>query len=240
MTAQTFRGRGLGAAATERAVAESRRLGALVAYLGTNTWPLNVYQKIGFEHWNGIVMRRPLREADPSPEEEIFAPGQSVMVREAQWGDAPAFVALVLQPLGTMLLSFRRSLVSPRFVPLRRCVSNFAPLFEDCLSSGGKFLVLAGRDTPRVFGFASWVPQPGGLAFIETATHDTYADKLPELLEQAQASAASAGQTSAFCWCHPADTAVRPALLEAGFRRQAGLDVPALPARELELFHRSL
>ena len=239
MTADAHRGRGLGAEATERAVAEAQRLGASVAYLGTNTWPRNVYQKIGFEKWNGIVMRRALVTGTP-PEEKIFAPGQAVTVREAQWGDAPAFVALVLQPLGTTLLSLRRSLVSPRFAPMRRCVSNFAPLFEDCLSNGGKLLVLAGRETPRIFGFASWIPQPGGLAWIEAAAHDAYADRLTALLEQALAGAASAGLSSAFFWCHPGDEAVRRAVLQAGFQTQHRLAAPALPSQEIELFKRSL
>jgi GNAT superfamily N-acetyltransferase len=242
MTAACDRGRGLGAEATELAVAEAGRRGARVVFLGTNAWPKNVYQKIGFSKLNGIVMRRQIGPGD-APEDEIFAPGQSACIREAEWGDAPSFVGFVIQPHNTFLLSFRQSLVSSKFAPLKRCVSNFAPLYEDCLSSGGKLFVLASESQSRVFGFSACIPMKGVLgeiAWIEAAAHDAYAEQIDSLIDRALEQARTSGAVSALFANHPEDLAVRNACLRHGFAPTAEIPTPASPSGKLDLLQKLL
>jgi len=242
MTAASDRGRGLGAEATELAVAEAARRGARVVYLGTNTWPKNVYQKIGFSKWNGIVMRRQIGTGD-APEDEIFSPGQPASIRTGEWGDAPAFVGFVIQPHSTFLLSFRQSLVSSKFAPLKRCVSNFAPLYQDCLSSGGKLFVLASESPSRIFGFSACIPMKGALgeiAWIEATAHDAYEEQIDSLIDRALEQAKTSGAVSAFFANHPADLAVRNACLRHGFVPTAEIPTPVSPSGKLDLLQKLL
>lgn len=242
MTAACDRGRGLGAEATELAVVEAAKRGARVVYLGTNTWPKNVYQKIGFSRWNGIVMRRQIDTSD-APEDEIFSSGQPASIRVAEWGDAPAFVGFVVQPHSTFLLSFRQSLVSSKFAPLKRCVSNFAPLYQDCLSSRGKLFVLASESPSRLFGFSACIPMKGALgeiAWIEAATHDAYAGQIDSLIGAALDHAKTSGAASALFASHPDDLAVRDACLRHGFTPTAEIPAPVSPAGKLDLLQKPL
>ena len=128
MTRKDFRGLGIAATLTEGLVQLAWKAGCRVVYLGNTLRQVTVYEKIGFRRLYGAVMRR-AAPGETEPEKEFFAPGQETTVRPATWGDLPGVACLMAQPMESLCLDFLRGLVSPRYAPPLRCVSNFTAVW---------------------------------------------------------------------------------------------------------------
>ena len=202
LTDRDHRDRGLAGRVIEVALAQAKTAGCKVCLLGTARKPHNVYMRHGFAWQNGSVMRRSFGAADF--EQEYFAAGQPAEIRPANWGDLPGLTLLVTQPLATVCLDYPRGLLSGRYLPLERCLSNFPVLWYETAARGGLLSVLAEPRTARVFGFGSATRAPGSgrghTATIDFATHENYEAQLPELLDQVLAGCRQRGikQTQAF------------------------------------------
>ena len=185
------------AEALTSAVADlSFRAGCRVSYLGATRDPRNVYLRCGFRWWNGGVMRLE-REGSSGCEEDFFAPGQATSVRQANWGDLPAFACFVVQPWDALVLDYPRALLSGKYVKLQRCVSNFPAVHEEAGPRGGVLGVLVGESPHRVLGFGSITPEPGEYrrhkAVIDVCSHDDYDDGADSLTQWLMSEAAGCG-----------------------------------------------
>ena len=187
MTRKDFRGLGIAATLTERLVRQAWEAGCRVVYLGNSPREVSVYEKIGFRRLFGAVMRRPA-PGETDPEKDFFAPGQQTSVRPANWGDLPGVACLMAQPMESLCPDFLRGLVSPRYAPPLRCVSNFTSLWYGVEALGGSMLTLKGEDPHRVLGLGSITPGPAPLrghsAVIDALAHDNYPQGVRELLDR--------------------------------------------------------
>ena len=220
MTRKEFRGLGIAATLTEGLVRQAWEAGCRVVYLGNSPREVSVYEKIGFRRLFGAVMRRPA-PGETDPEKDFFAPGQQTSVRPANWGDLPGVACLMAQPMESLCLDFLRGLVSPRYAPPLRCVSNFTSLWNGVEALGGSMLTLEGEDPHRVLGLGSITPGPAPLrghsAVIDALAHDNYSGGTRQLLDrlvetarqkdidllQAYAAAPDSRQSRAFPGCRP-------------------------------------
>ena len=187
MTREDFRGLGIAATLTEGLVQRAWEAGCRVVYLGNSPRQVSVYEKIGFRRLFGAVMRRPA-PGETEPEKDFFAPGQQTSVRPANWGDLPGVACLMAQPMENLCLDFLRGLVSPRYAPPLRCVSNFTSLWYGVEAVGGSLLTLEGEDPHRVLGLGSITPGSAPLrghsAVIDALAHDNYAQGIRDLLDR--------------------------------------------------------
>ena len=193
LTHPKFRGIGIAEHLTNRVVGLSLDAGCRVSYLGATRDPRNVYLRVGFNWWNGGVMRKASRETTDG-EKEIFAVGQSTTLRESNWGDLPGFACFVVQPWDVLVLDYPRSLLSGKYVRLQRCVSNFPVVHEEVYRRGGVMVVLLGEAAHRILGFGSLTPEPGEArghkAVIEACVHDAYAGEIGSLIQWLMSAAA--------------------------------------------------
>lgn len=187
MTCRGFRGLGIAAILTDHLVQMAWAAGCRVVYLGNTPRQFSVYEKIGFQRISGAIMRRP-RPSQLDPEKAFYVLGQKATIRPTSWGDMPALACLIAQPLESLVVDFSRGLVSSRYVPPVRCVSNFTVLWYGDQAEDKVMLTLVGDCTHRVLGFASMTPGPAPLrghsAVIDAVTHDNYADALCSLLDK--------------------------------------------------------
>lgn len=187
MTRKDFRGLGIAATLTEGLVRQAWEAGCRVVYLGNSPRQVSVYEKIGFRRLFGAVMRRPA-SGETEPEKDFFAPGQQTSVRPANWGDLPGVACLMAQPMESLCLDFLRGLVSPRYAPPLRCVSNFTSLWYGVEALGGSLLTLEGEGPHRVLGLGSLTPGSAPLrghsAVIDALVHDNYPRRVGDLLDR--------------------------------------------------------
>ena len=187
MTRKDFRGLGIAATLTEGLVQQAWKAGCRVVYLGNSPRQASVYERIGFRRLFGAVMRRPA-PGETEPEKDFYAPGQQTTVRAANWGDLPGVACLMAQPMESLCLDFLRGLVSPRYAPPLRCVSNFTSLWYGVEALGGSMLTLEGEGPHRVLGLGSITPGPAPLrghsAVIDAVAHDNYAQGIRDLLDR--------------------------------------------------------
>jgi len=187
MTCRDFRGLGIAAILTDHLVQIAWATGCRVVYLGNTPRRFSVYEKIGFERISGAIMRQP-NPSQLDPERDFYVLGQKTTIRPTSWGDMPGVACLMAQPLEGLVVDFSRGLISSRYVPPVRCVSNFTVLWYGGQAEGKVVLTLAGDCTHRVLGFASMTPGPAPLrghsAVIDAVTHDNYADALCSLLDK--------------------------------------------------------
>ena len=196
MTREDFRGLGIASILTEQLVQTAWKAGCRVVYLGNALRQVSVYEKIEFRRLYGAIMRRP-SPVEKEPEKRFYAPGQATTVREANWGDLPAVACLMAQPMESLSLDFSRGLVSPRYAPPIRCVSNFTALWYGVQALGGLMLTLVGEGPHRILGLASMTPGPAPLrhhsAVLDALAHDAYTDGLNPLLKQLVETAGEKG-----------------------------------------------
>ena len=223
ITARAHRGRGLGHLVTDAAVELGFAAGCNVAMLGSSRHDGNVYERCGFRRVAGSIMRRDA----PGRTAEAFAPGQSVVIRQAEWGDLPGFARLVAEPLSGAVIDYPRGLCSPRVVAPLRCVSAFTSVWEDVHRHAGQMLVLASASGRRIFGFATLTPGPaparGHEAVIDFALHDNYAPFAKDLLARLLDEAASRRLVTLDAYVAASDRAKFEAILEAGFHPHSTL-----------------
>ncbi len=196
MTRQDFRGLGIAATITDQLVRRAWKAGCRVVYLGNTPRQFSVYEKIGFQRLHGAIMRR-AAPGETEPEKHFYAPGQVTTVRPTTWGDLPGVACLMAQPMENLLLDYSRGLVSSRYAPPLRCVSNFTVIWYGVQALGGLMLTLAGDGPHRVLGLASITPGPAPLrhhsAVIDAVTHDDYSQGLKPLLNRLVATARQKG-----------------------------------------------
>jgi len=90
----------------------------------------------------------------------------------------PGLVHLLAQPLNTAVIDYPRCLLSVKVADPVRCVSAFPVMYDQVRQRGGVMLVLAARDSGRIFGLVTLTPGPAPgrahSALIDFSSHDHY------------------------------------------------------------------
>ncbi|MCH2211289.1 MAG: GNAT family N-acetyltransferase [Fuerstiella sp.] len=221
VTLKPYRGRGLGAAVTDAAVAYGFDAGCRIACLGSSRVRGNVYKRIGFEYLSGCIM---CRSAGSEQHDDInlFASGQATKIRNANWGDMPGLVSLLTQSLPDTVLDYPRGLFSVKSADPVRCVSAFAAIHDQTRQRGGLMLTLASQSGSRVFGFGSLTPGPSPgrthQAVLDVAAHDRYSGSLGEIIDRLRYEATQRGVEVLRAFVGTEESLKTSALTVAGFR----------------------
>lgn len=225
LTHRDHRSGGLAGRVIDAALDQARAAQCTVCLLGTSKKPRNVYLRHGFKWQNGVVMRKSL--GDVNFEKKYFTAGQSVKVRLANWGDLPGLTLLMTQPLATVCLDYPRGLLSGRYLPLERCLSNYPTLWYHTAARGGMLLMLAEPQTGRIFGFGSVTRAPGAArkhtATVELAAHENYESYLPSMLDHLLVGCRERGIQQAQAFVAAGDVGKRDCLRGDGFTELARL-----------------
>lgn len=182
VTLPAYRRLGIAAQLTDRAASRSFSLGCKVCYLGGTS----VYRRCGFDWYAGVIMRRAAPQAGEI-ESCFFAPGQSVFVREAQWGDLPGTACLIAQRPDCVVIDYPRGLISGKHADEQRCVSNFPLLWDDAVDHGGTVCALVGEAAHRILGVGTLTPGAGAArrhaAVIDLFVHDHHVAHAAKILQ---------------------------------------------------------
>lgn len=226
LTHESIRRMGIGRLITDAAAKFGYNAGCKVAYLGASRRPDSVYLKCGFQWWYGSVMRR-AASPDVECETEIFKAGQTVVRRNASWGDMPGVACFALQPIGTFVIDYPRSLISVKYAESKFCVSNFPLVWYDLEARGGFLRVVAVQDSHRILGFGTVTPERTPhrkhVAVLDVAIHDNYLSQFDPLVSELIAQASDRGIDRLYAYLAAPDRLKAKALRTAGFRRLSKL-----------------
>lgn len=193
VTLAAFRGRNLAQAVVHAAVELGFDAGCNRAFLGSSRTIGNVYERCGFSRLAGSIMRRDAPGHVENGEE--FVSGQTVEIRNTVWGDMPGFVHLLTQPFADAVIDYPRGLLTIAIADPLRCMSAFPVVHDDVTRNGGIMLVLAARNSPRVFGLGTLTPGPASCgahrAVIDAAMHANFAVHIEDMMDRLLAEASA-------------------------------------------------
>ena len=230
LTEPAQRGKGIAQILTEHSTRQFWDDGGRAIYLGTvNPVAQHVYQKFGYQPYNGLAMRA-LR-AGESPDRfdaEYFGTNGDVQVRDAALGDIAAYTALLLahEPRAWIVRDFTEGIFyAPPAVQASGCLRPFYNTFSRHEANPANQFKLLVTERRRVVGAAS-VQRPlvgalGDQAVLEFACYPTYQPRLALLLDTALEAAGQAGARRVRAYAAGDE---RGAVLgEVGFRHEASL-----------------
>ena len=202
--------------------------GCLAAYLGVsgNNPAINLYQKLGFEKYKGIVMRCLLCTQETF-EQYYFGKHSDVSIRKAGWGDFPEIQVLASFPCNIYTFDFGRSLFSSKYVGPIRFLSVFPEMMRDFTKHGGFANVLASTASEKIVGVAHISRLPGKpqqhIAELDFYVHDNFIEQAEILVQQTIEESESLFISGINCYCLACDNDKRKVLEKLGFQQIAVL-----------------
>ncbi|MDA4121683.1 MAG: GNAT family N-acetyltransferase [Thaumarchaeota archaeon] len=147
-THPSYRGLGVANAVMSRLVSHFGERGGRVVYLGTSEpRAREVYQRVGFRVYNGVVMRHMGKEAeDRSFDEEFFSNVGDARMRDATWGDLARLTALYSCPHPWFIKDYGEKLYSHPTLPQKRALSVPISLFLRAEEGSNRLIVM---ENPR-------------------------------------------------------------------------------------------
>jgi hypothetical protein len=134
----------------------------------------------------------------------------------------PGLVHLLAQPLNTAVIDYPRCLLSVKVADPVRCVSAFPVMYDQVRQRGGVMLVLAARDSGRIFGLVTLTPGPAPgrahSALIDFSSHDHYQQAMDPLLDRLRQEAADRDIEMLEAYIAVTDTAKADALSRGGLQ----------------------
>jgi GNAT superfamily N-acetyltransferase len=186
-THPSYRGLGIANAVMSRLVSHFGERGGRAIYLGTsNPQAQEVYKRVGFMVYNGVVMRQTREKAeDRSFDEEFFSNIGDARMRNATWGDLARLTALYSLPHPWFIKDYGEKLYSHQSVPQKRALSVPISLFLRA-EEGSNRLIVMENPRGRVVGAMSvYRPDaPGAGLSLDFLVVPSYQDQAHLLLEE--------------------------------------------------------
>lgn len=196
-------------------------------YLGVrdNIPAVNLYKKLGFTHYSGIVMRR-LFTSENEFDRRCW-PGQETIVRKLDWQDFTEVSALLCEPAGMYSFDFYRQIFSSRYVEARR----FLPVFPDIMNwlekNGGCGSILQTKEHSSIVGTAFIKSSPAKtqnhIAFLDFFVLDGFLDKAKGLVSDTLKQSGLRANRTILCYCLKCDVQKKQILLSLGAEPYAAL-----------------
>jgi len=221
-----YRRSGIGTKLVTSLVNHLKSAGCMAAYLGVSEKnpAVNLYQKLGFKKYKGIVMRLLLEDKF---EQHYFSRHSDIKIRRTGWGDFPAILALASFPGGIYTFDFRRSIFSSKYVEPARFLSIFPEMMRDFARYGGFANVLTSKKEENVVGIAHIHKLPGKpqqhIAELDFYMHDNFIEWAKTLVQQTIEESESLFINGINCYCLACDSNKRETLISLGFRQIAVL-----------------
>jgi len=221
-----YRRSGIGTELLTSLINHLESAGCMAAYLGVSEEnpAVNLYQKLGFKKYKGIVMRLLLNDKF---EQHYFSRKTDIKIRRTGWGDFPAILALASFPGGIYTFDFRRSIFSSRYVEPARFLSIFPEMMRDFAKYGGFANVLTSKKEENVVGIAHIRRLPGKarhhIAELDFYTRDNFIERAKTLVQQTIEESDSLFISGINCYCLACDDSKREILIGLSFRQIAVL-----------------
>jgi GNAT superfamily N-acetyltransferase len=221
-----YQHRGIGTKLVASLINHLKSAGCMAAYLSVSEKnpAVNLYQKLGFKKYKGIVMRLLLNDKF---EQHYFSSHPDIKIRRTGWGDFPAILALASFPGGIYTYDFRRSIFSSRYVKPARFLSIFPEMMKDFAKYGGFANVLTSKKEENVVGIAHIRRLPGKarrhIAELDFYTHDNFIERAKTLVQQTIEESDSLFISGINCYCLACDDNKREILIGLSFRQIAVL-----------------
>ncbi len=167
-----------------------------------------LYEKLGFTNYNGIIMRKILKQSDRIPV-QTGDDCQKEIIRRTVWGDYPAVSALIASDASMYAFDFSRAIFSGRYVPCDRFLSVFPKMMEHFTKYGGFANVIVSPLSFNIVAIAHIQRMPGPLqdhmAVLDFFANDDYIDRTSNLLTITIEQAKSLSLETIRIYCPAAD-----------------------------------
>jgi len=196
-------------------------------YLGVkdNVPAVNLYKKLGFTKYSGIVMRKLFVSNDEF--NKRYSPDQQTVIRKIDWQDFAEISALLCEPARLYCFDFCRQIFSTRYVEAQR----FLPIFPDIMNSleknGGYGRVLQTKECRSVVGTAFIKTPPTSaqshIAILVFFVLDDFLDKAKGLVSETLKQSGLDGYRTILCYCPNCDIHKKQILLSLDAEPYAAL-----------------
>lgn len=222
--AKDFRRNGLGTRLVDHVISYLDERGSNVIYLGVShsNPAVNLYHRLGFTRYHGIVMRRMLN-GDSALEDYYKEHGQEVNIRPAAWGDFPKIQALACYPCRIKTFDLAGGIFSSRYAEPMRFLSVFPSIMKSITKQGGVINVLTAGPEESIVGIAHIIkyrPKPQQhMGILDFYIHDAFLDRVPKLLSKTIQDAGSLSVTNVSFSCVSTDQIKSNIMARLGARR---------------------
>jgi GNAT superfamily N-acetyltransferase len=227
--AAEYRRTGIGTKLVESVIDHLRIRGCMAAYLGVsqNNSAARLYEAIGFERYQGIVMRF-LMCPEEQFDKDCFGTCADVRVRRATWGDFPGVHSLVSFPCRMFTVDLRRGLFSSKYIEPTRFLSVFPDMMEAFARHGGFANVLVAGREENVVAFAHLSVLAGKarrhVAELDFYVHDNFVEQAGSLVDTTISESNCLTVDRINCYCLDCDGIKRSIIKALG-----GVEIAVLP-----------
>ena len=169
---------------------------------------INLYKKLGFEKYKGIVMRLLLCK-NQSFEEEYFRKRLPINIMKIEWGNWPAIMALATFPATTYSFNYQQNIFSGKYVEPTRFLSVFPEMMKGFAKYGGLGNALVTGSLKTIVGITHITRLPGPvlrhIAELDFYTHDNFVDHAEFLVRSTLKNASSLSINKITCYCLACD-----------------------------------
>jgi len=169
------RGKGVGRMIVAELVSflENQHVRAIYLGVGRSHPARQLYEKVGFEPYNGVIMRRLSNPYRQGFDQTCFADESVIRIRPISWGDMPGLCELLSFPCRIYTFDLCRGLFSGRYVPPEKFLPVIPALMRRLSQGGALGRVLVTAASESVVGVA-WLQKAEHVPLQHTARLDFY------------------------------------------------------------------
>lgn len=217
--AAEYRLNGLGTKLVASIIEHLKSQSCMAVYLGVapGTQAASLYASLGFEKYQGIVMRF-LMCSEKRFEKEYFGQCPDTKIRKVAWGDFPGVQGLITYPCSMYTSDFRRSIFSSKYVEPTRFLSVFPEMMRVFVRRGGFANVLVAGHKESVVGFAHVKTLARKarrhVAELDFYVHDNFIEQAELLVGTTIKESSSLAVDRVNCYCLDCDK-IKRSIIEA-------------------------
>ena len=196
-------------------------------YLGAknNVPAVNLYKKLGFTKYSGIVMRTLF--VSKSEFNSRYSPARQTIIRKLDWRDFAEVSALFCEPATMYSFDFCRQIFSARYAEAQKFLPVFPGLMDSLEKKGGFGSILQTKEHSSIVG-AAFIKTPPSkvqshIAILEFVVLDGFLDKGKDLVSETIKQSGLNGNRTILCYCPSCDIHKKKILLSLGAEPYAAL-----------------
>jgi ribosomal protein S18 acetylase RimI-like enzyme len=226
-TAPMYRKKGIACQACGMLLEHLKAQKTQAVYLGVkdNIPVVNLYKKIGFTKYSGVVMRKLFVNKDDF--DRRYSSGQQTIVRRIDWRDFAEVSALFCEPAAMYSFDFCRRIFSAMYVEHQKFLPVFPDLMDSLEKNGGCGSTLQTKEHSSIVGAAFIKGKPSKtqshIAFLEFFVLDGFLDKAKDLVIETIKQSDIEGNRTILCYCLNCDINKKQILLSLGAESYAAL-----------------
>lgn len=196
-------------------------------YLGVkdNVPAVNLYRKLGFTKYSGIVMR--MLFVSKNEFNNRYSPGQPTIIRKLDWQDFAEVSALFCEPATMYSFDFCRQIFSARYAEVQKFLPVFPGLMNSLEKNSGCGRVLQTKEHSSIVGAAFINTQPsktqGHIVVLDFFVRDGFLDKGKDLVSDTLKQSGVNGSLMILCYCLNCDIQKKQILFSLGAEPYAAL-----------------